>query len=155
MLTDGSRLEILAALGVDVYRLRASGADTRVSFSAEPEQMAVDPCVAIACAAGLRGDARLDRLLAAVVRALGVAQSRVAWVETTVDDTAATLPDVAAWLLIGAQSARSCSARMSIAQQQASVIAVTTEPAKLGRDASSRRALWQTLKPLARRLSSA
>ena len=159
MLDDDSRLEILAAIGVDVYRLRAvTGIGTNEPAAAKQGTAGrhenAAPRLAIACDNGVRLDPRCVRLFAQIARALDVADSSIAWIDITADRELTALPDVPAWLMIGAAAARNCSAHLSLAQQGAVTIAVAAEPSDLGRGAAARRALWQALKPIARRLRS-
>ena len=156
MLDDGRRLEVLAAIGIDVYRLRATdvGAPQPVVELPRVEEAALPagrPRLVIACPGVVRRDARFARVSAQIVRALGVSASAVRWIETTADDSA-PLPDVPAYLMIGPTAARACSAHLSLEQQNTATIAVSAEGTEMFRDAVARRATWQALKPLLRRL---
>lgn len=158
MLDDARRLDVLAALGIDVYRLRAAdpvpsqppssaGAGNARAGSADlPVRMV------IACAETARRDARLARRLGQVVRALGVDEAAVAWVEGAADGSFAALPPADTYLMFGGEAARHGAALLPIDRQNSATIAVTPDPAEMMRDGAARRALWQTLKPLARRL---
>lgn len=150
MRDDARRLELLAAIGIDVYRLRERGAGEH-----EPEGITVDARLVVACLRSVRRDARSAHRLAQVVRALGVASGAVRWIEADARAAAMDLPDVPAYLMIGADAARTCSAQLSLEQQAAAAIAVMPETGMLPGDAAARRALWQVLKPLARRLAGA
>jgi DNA polymerase III psi subunit len=153
MLDEGRRLDVLAALGIDVYRLRAPDAQQR---AAPPDGVAAHsapppaPRLVVACDAAARRDARTARQLNHVVRALGVAGDEVAWIGSAPDGSFVALPAVDAYLLIGA--AQRCAAALPIERQNAAAIALTPEPPDMMRDGATRRALWQALKPLARRL---
>jgi len=162
MLDDGCRLEVLAAIGIDVYRLRAPRPALAVGSSAALADT-VDSAalaelalrLAVACDARLRRDARAASQLDQVVRALGVDAGAVAWVDAAASGALAALPQVDAWLMVGAAAARAISAQLPLDRQNSATIAVSAEPADWMRDAAARRALWQSLKPLARRLSDA
>ena len=154
MLDEERRLNVLAALGIGVYRLRVP--DERQSTPASVDATAdsapaVAPRMVIACDRATRQDARTLRQLNQVVRAIGVGNNAIAWVEAAADGSFGALPPVDAYLMLGA-AARRCAASLSIDRQNAATIAVTPEPADMMRDGAARRALWQVLKPLARRL---
>ena len=152
MLDERGQLAVLAAIGIEVYRLRASTGAQADSSCAEPAAAAdrtasgVAPAreLVVACPRGQRGDRRLTQIL----RALGRGDAGVAWVDA---ETLADMPDGAAYLFVGS-AARACSARLPLARQEAAAIAVIADPAELALDGSAKRALWQALKPLARRL---
>jgi len=156
MLDDARRLDVLAALGIDIYRLRAAdpvpSQPAASAGSAQPASADVPARMVIACAAAARRDARLARRLAQVVRALGVDEAAVAWAESAADGSFAALPPADAYLMLGAEAARHGAALLPIDRQNSATIAVTPDPAQMLRDGAARRALWQTLKPLARRL---
>ena len=74
-------------------------------------------------------------------------------IETAADGSLTALPEAPAYLMIGAAAARACSAHLSIERQNAlMLVVIDDEPAMALRDAAAKRALWQQLKPLARRL---
>ena len=153
MLDDGRRRELLAAIGIDVYCLRGTvGAveEARPDYGAAPATAAAR--AVIACPESVRHDARLARQLAQLVRALGLDAAEAAWVETDGDSLNSALPEVSCYLMLGAAAARACSAQLSLAQQSAATLALAGEAAAAFGDAASRRALWQTLKPVVRRL---
>ena len=151
MLDDGRRLEILAAIGVDVYRLRAAARD---AATPAPSGAAAAPAarIAIVCARAARAGSSGKSPLTPILRALGVDAAAANWIETTGDGGAGTLPDLPAYLMIGAAAARAASQQLTLTQQQQATIVVTPEADALPRDAAAKRALWQALKPLARRL---
>jgi DNA polymerase III psi subunit len=139
MLAEAQRLSVLQAMGIDAYRLRKAAA------AAPPRAEATARAVAVI---GKR-NAIPARLHAQLPRALGIAAERVQWC----DVTAADLPEgVAAYVVIGTEAARALGVQLSTMQQNATVIAATAEPAALLRDGAAKRALWQILKPVARRL---
>lgn len=144
MLDDGRRLEVLAALGIDVYRLRAHGTPAPAASGTIR--------LVVACAGGARRDGRIAQRLDRAVRALGVGDADVAWTEGATDGSVAGLPQADAYLMCGASVARACSASLPLDRQKSATIAVSADPSEWARDAASRRALWQALKPLARRL---
>jgi DNA polymerase III psi subunit len=152
MLDDGRRLELLAALGIDVYRLRRNDA-APAPAPAATASAAVR--LVVACSGAARRDARIAHRLGQALRAVAVDASEVAWVDAGVGGAVAELPAAQAYLMCGAAIARACSALLPIDRQQAATIAVSADPADWARDPSARRTLWQALKPLARRLREA
>ena len=161
MLDEGRRLQVLAAMGVDVYQLRgvrdaASGTAPALtpgvgeSAGAGVAGMAV--AVVAVCAHGARADLRLARLFAQLPRSLGVGAAQLAWFEMSADGSLSTLPDVRCYLFIGSAIARAGAAQLSLTQQNQATIAVCAEPQDLLAGAPARRVLWQVIKPLARRL---
>ena len=136
MPAEARRLSMLQAMGIEVYRLRAVAAPAHVHAYAAT--------VAVVGAAA----AVPARLLTQLPGALGVAGECVHWYEV-----GASVPDDAdGYVVIGTEAARALGVQLSTMQQNSSVIAATAEPAELLRDGSAKRALWQSLKPLARRL---
>ena len=154
---DARRAGMLAAMGIEVYRLR-SCSDPATGYVAETtlvdERVAANdaPRVVIVCAKGDRGDARLARLYAQLPRALGADPSAIDWCEADAQNSLSEPPHAHAYLAFGAAMARALGAHLSTAQQQASVIAVTADTAQLPGGAIGKRALWQALKPIARAL---
>jgi hypothetical protein len=150
MLDLDRRLDVLAAIGIDVYRLRKEdAAQTMPAHSADTAQ---SPRLVIAHARGARRDPGLVRLLPQVLCALAVTDGAVGWFEAAADGAIGDLPEVPAYLMFGAAVARACSAGMSIERQNAATIVVCDESPEMIRGALAKRALWQSLKPLARRL---
>ena len=78
---------------------------------------------------------------------LGVPAGRIRWIGAESGD----VPRAAAYLVLGAALAREFGANVPAAQQQAAVIAVADEPAASFAGGVAKRALWQSLKPIARR----
>ena len=156
MLDDGRRLELLAAIGIDVYRLRrpvGEAAPAGDPVAAPADRSAGDSGrLAIVCQRDVRVAGRSKLPIAALLRALRVGADAVTWVETSTDGSVSALPDLPAYLMIGAAAARAASAQLKLTQQQRATIVVTDEAPTLLRDAAAKRALWQALKPLARRL---
>ena len=113
MLADAQRIAMLAAMGIDTYRLRAA------PLRAAPVRVGVDAnaCVRVD---GVDNESA-ERLLALLPAVLGIARERV-WREEAVAVTAQTGIEIDASALHG--------------------------------DAQARRALWNCLKPLARRLQA-
>ena len=143
MLAEVQRLTMLQAMGIDVYRLRtAEAAASVLTFD--------DVAVADVSVAVIGKSAAIPaRFRAQLPRALGVAERHLQWC----DVAAARLPeDAAAYVVIGTEGARALGIQLSTLQQNATVIAATAEPDALLRDGAAKRALWQILKPVARRL---
>jgi DNA polymerase III psi subunit len=155
MLDEGSRLAVLAAIGIDVYRLRMAdvlGDASRVAALAEHSTVAEPARLVVGCVNGAGRNPDLARLVPQLLRSVGVADAAVRRIETAADGSLAELPQAPAYLMIGAAAARACSAHLSIEQQNTLVLVVIdAEPASL-RDAAAKRTLWQQLKPLARQL---
>lgn len=158
MLDESRRLEALAAIGIDVYRLRSASAVATAAASGAQAAAHADTGVhsdvglVVVCAHGARAEARLERLFAQLPRALGVAGSKLAWIEIPAGGTLAALPAAPAYLFVGSSAAHACAAHLSLTQQDQAAIAVCAEPQELLAGAQSRRVFWQVLKPLARRL---
>jgi hypothetical protein len=156
MLDEGSRLAVLAAIGIDVYRLRAADAQgdaSRTAALAEHPAVAEPARLVVGCVNGAGRNPSLARLLPQLLRSVGVADAAARRIETAADGSLTALPEAPAYLMIGAAAARACSARLSIERQNAlMLVVIEDEPAMALRDAAAKRALWQQLKPLARRL---
>ncbi|HSE11914.1 MAG TPA: hypothetical protein VLB69_04680 [Rudaea sp.] len=157
MLDEGRRLQVLAAMGVDVYRPRGAreAAVAAATLAKAPAAAIADSAgvgVVAVSARGVRAEPRLARLFEQLPRALGIAASRLTWIEMSADGTLAALPAAPGYLLVGSSAARAGAAHLSLTQQHAATIAVCAEPHELLAGAQARRVLWQMLKPLARRL---
>ena len=161
MLDEGRRLQVLAAMGVDVYQLRgvrASASDATPAPAPEVGEsigagvISARVSVVAVCAHAVRANLRLARLFAQLPRSLGIDAARLAWVEMSSDGTLPALPEVPCYLFIGSAIARASAAQLSLTQQNQATIAVCAEPQELLAGPPARRALWQVIKPLARRL---
>lgn len=140
MLAEAQRLSLLRTMGIEVFRLRAAAEPAAVAASADSGSANV----AVICAR----DALSARFKAQLPRALGIADDRLHWCDTGTSAPA----DAAAYVVIGTEAARALGVQLSTMQQNASIIAATAEPAMLLRSGAAKRALWQSLKPVARRL---
>lgn len=156
MLDESRRLEVLTALGIDVYRLRDAGSAATAAGSPSPELPAnsIEPArLVVASAHGASREPRLARLLPQILRALAVPDAAVRRIETGADGALAQLPDATAYLMLGTATARACCAHLSIERQNAVTLAVVDDDGGAGAaGAGAKRALWQLLKPLVRRL---
>lgn len=160
MLDEGRRLQVLAAIGIDVYHLRGmrdvasaeSSALAELPAGVKESVGAGDVVVVAVCARGARDEPRLARLFAQLPRALGIGASRLKWIEASADGSLPAFPDVPCYLLVGSSAARACAAQLSLTQQNQATIAVCAEPGELLAGTPARRALWQVIKPIARRL---
>jgi len=155
MLDESRRLEVLTALGVDVYRLRGAGSAATAAGLPSPEPAnSIEPArLVVASAHGASREPTLARLLPQILRALAVPDSAVRRVETGADGSLAQLPDATAYLMLGTATARACCAHLSIERQNAVTLAVIDgDGGAASASAGARRALWQQLKPLVRRL---
>lgn len=155
---DARRHAMLEAMGVEVLALR-----TRVDAHADA-CMSADDAIAsppaggharlcIVCAHGVRSEPRLARLLAQIARALTLAPAAIGWIEASASGSLPAPPAAPAYLVLGAAIAPRFGAQLSTTQQNAAVIAVS-EAATLPGAAAGKRALWQVLKPIARRLAA-
>jgi len=150
MLDPRQRHEMLAAMGIELYVLRDVAAPhTGVPDSAGAEQ-ALDVVVASAVDAG--GDAAAQRLRSLLPLALGTSAERIRWLLADSGGQLPEPPTARAYLALGHDMPRALGANLSTQQQMAATIAAADEPAASLRDALSKRALWQALKPLARQL---
>ena len=156
MLDDGARLRVLAEMDIEVYRLRSAPAPA--ALAATTETLA-DPDTAarliVVCARGMRVEARTALLLKLLPHALGIARSALALVDADGEGQVAALPQAPAFLLLGNACAAACAAHLTLAELDAATLAVIAAPDDALRDAPAKRALWQMLKPLARRLRAA
>ena len=144
MLAEAQRQSTLQAMGIDIYRLRTAPESTPAR-SREDGALALDAMLAVI---GRRG-ALPATFKAQLPRALGIAAPRVQWYDVSATD----LPETAAaYVVIGTEAARALGAQLSTMRQNAALIATTAEPADLLRGGAGKRALWQILKPVARRL---
>ena len=146
MRDDARQLEVLAAIGIDVYRLRSPPA---MSAAAQA------PALVVACAKGDRSRADSARRLTQILRALGASDADTAWVEAAPGAPLPAVPDAPAYLMIGSEVARACSAQLPLQRQDDATIVILADIGDIGRGVTARRALWQALKPLARRLRAA
>jgi hypothetical protein len=152
---DAQRLRLLEAMGIDVYALRAHDAvpvRAAVSTTNASGEAQAQTRLAIVCASGVRRDARLARLFAQLPQTVGVAAGAIEWLEADANGELAGAGDVPAYLVLGAAMARALGVQLSTMQQSTVTIAVTADPAQLPGAAADKRALWQTLKPIVRRL---
>lgn len=147
---DATRLSLLEAMGIDVYALR-----TREAPAAPAPTQPSQSRLAVVCARGIRSDARLTRMFKHLPQTLGVAAAAIEWLEADVDGVLITTGEATAYLVLGASMARALGVQLSTMQQNTATIAVTADPALLPGTAADKRALWQALKPLARRLRKA
>ena len=124
-------------MGVDVYVLRAAAESVDASadwliVAASDETQKSTQCV------------QLRRTLPAM---LGVPAERVRWIGADIGE----VPCAAAYLVLGASLAREFGANLPADRQKAAVIAVADEPSTSFNGGMAKRALWQSLKPIARR----
>ena len=158
MLAETQRLQTLAAMGIDVYLLRTSGvgAASRIDNETAPSQTSVEPSMSgaialiVACAHGV--DSHSVYLRKVLPLALGMAASRIVWIEPDATGALAAPPPAAAYLALGTELARTLGEQLSTMQQMSSVIAVADAPHACLGNGLARRALWQALKPIARHL---
>ncbi|HZP68028.1 MAG TPA: hypothetical protein VFB32_17125 [Rudaea sp.] len=146
MLADGERRRVLAAMGVDVYVRRAAGREIAPVAAGEVD-------LVVACAGDAARTPAAGRLREALPRALGLAADRVRWIEADMSGTLPAPPEAPAYLALGAAMPRALGVHMSTMQQNSAIVAVADAPAACLGSAAGKRALWQALRPIARRLA--
>lgn len=152
-MAEARRAQVLAAMGIEVLRLRGSRAHSMQPADREDALTPTEtPRVLIVCARGHRTDARTMRIAAQLPRALGTSAASIAWCEADARGEVAPPPQVPAYLVLGTRMAHALGAQLPTTLQNAAVIAVIGEPEGLPVDASGKRVLWQALKPIARAL---
>jgi hypothetical protein len=145
MLAEAQRRDMLAAMGIDIYVLRATSA-------AKTEVAATDGEWLVVAASDLvMKSPQCAHLRKSLPTILGMAADRIRWLVADAGNSFDSVPLAHAYLVLGAALARSLGAHLSATQQNTSVIAVADEPSISFVDSMSKRALWQTLKPIARR----
>ena len=154
MLDGQQRRQLLGAMGIDVYLLRGAAAAAPAVADAAAVVDSNGIGVVVACTATALSEPRTQRLRTLLPLALGVDAARVAWIPADAKGDLAEVPSVPAYLALGADMPRALGAHLSTMQQMSATIAAADAPAASLRDALAKRALWQALKPLARRLCS-
>lgn len=148
MLAEAQRRGMLAEMGIDVYLLRAAA-----PAPAAPDKAVGDgAALVVACPTGTAASPHGASLRKVLPFALGIAAERVRWIEADAAGALPEAPDAPGYLALGAEMPRALGAHLSTMQQNAATIAAADAPAHSLRDGLSKRALWQALKPLARRL---
>lgn len=168
---DARRLAMLEAMGIDVLALRARThasvpAQTPLADAASDwgnqtgagasnaTDAARSPRLCIVCAHGVRSDVRLKGFFAQIARALALDAAALGWLEADAASVLPAPPAASAYLVLGSALVPAFGAQLATAQQNAAVIAVSDDAADLPGDAAGKRALWQALKPIARRLAA-
>ena len=147
MLAETQRSDMLAAMGIDVYLLRAR---TQATASPATSVAAVDADLVVACALTATASAYAVRLRELLPHTLGIEPSRICWIEADVVGAFASPPSAHAYLLLGAPLLRTFGVHLSTMRQNTVVIAVADEPETSLRNGLAKRALWHVLKPVAR-----
>jgi hypothetical protein len=157
---DATRLRTLEAMGIDVYALRV-GKITRpdvvlveATQNRAAEARAVRRLIVV-CAQGVRSDVRLARWFKYLPQTFGIGAGAIEWLEADASGALASAEEAPAYLVLGAAMARALGVQLSTMQQSTATIAVSADPARLPGGAADKRALWQALKPIARRLCGA
>ena len=151
MLADPQRGQMLAAMGIDVYVLRTANASRAPSAAAET----ATEWLIVAASGAVMKSTQCAQLRKSLPFMIGLTDDCVRWIAADTANAIDSLPSARAYLVFGAALARSLGAQLSTTQQNSAVIAVADEPAISFGTAMSRRALWQTLKPIARRAREA
>ena len=145
MLAEAQRRDMLAAMGIEIYVLRAASAPTIGDAKADGEWLIV------AASDAVMKSPQCAHLRKSLPIVLGMTAERIRWLVADAGNSFDAVPLAHAYLVLGAALARSLGAHLSATQQNTSVIAVADEPSISFVDSMSKRALWQTLKPIARR----
>lgn len=154
---DARRQQLLGAMGVTLYRRRSvapivttparADAIDRADLHLAKTDLADVADRALPIALVIVG-ARADRgHVDVLARALGLAPERLAFIEATPERLVAAPPHASAYLALGEVFARPLGAELPTSVQQAAQIVVASAPSQW-RNASAKRVLWQTLKPL-------
>jgi hypothetical protein len=158
-MADARRQRLLEAMGVTLYRQRARA--SVVQGDAAPANVGAPAEIPATHAAlheaaplslvivGARGDRAYADTLA---RALALMPPQLAFIEATPERLASPPPQAGAYIALGAVFARPLGVELPTTVQQAAQIVVTSAPSEW-RNASAKRVLWQTLKPLRRALA--
>jgi hypothetical protein len=139
MQAEARRRELLGALGIDLYVPRAVPKAGRAAM------------LLVVCA---EADARTSdalHLRRILPNALGVEASCILWMSPE----ATALPPAVACLVLGARPPGVHDAQLSTMRQNGEMIAVADKPDACLGSPVAKRALWQILKPVARRLRGA
>ncbi|MEP6483221.1 MAG: hypothetical protein ABJB01_02145 [Rudaea sp.] len=145
MLAEAQRRDMLAAMDIEVYVLRGAVAPKNDSASSDGEWLVV------AASDAVLKSPQCAHLRKSLPTVLGIEADHIRWLAADADNSFETVPLAHAYLVLGAALARSLGAHLSATQQNTSVIAVADEPSISFGSAISKCALWQTLKPIARR----
>lgn len=151
--TTMRRQQLLAAMGITLYRRRGAAPPPQATTVAvEPgvpsparcaDGGAVPPLVVVGQPA--------DRVRLALLQRLLGPHVALQWLDASADGLVQAPPAAPAYLVLGHALARPLGAELPTTTQQAAQIIVTTAPVEW-RDGVAKRALWQSLKPLRRRL---
>ena len=147
MLAESQRGQMLAAMGIDVYVLRGAQAGRAESGVAVSD----GAWLIVAASDVAMKSTQCAQLRKSLPTMIGLADDRVRWIAADAANAFDSVPSANAYLVLGAALARSLGAQLSATQQNSAVIAVADEPAISFGTAMAKRALWQTLKPIARR----
>lgn len=147
MLADSQRRDMLAAMGIDVYVLRGA----RTAHADAATAITADEWLIVAASDAVMKSTQCAQLRKSLPSIIGLAPDRIRWLAADAENSFDAVPTANAYLVLGASLARSLGAHLSATQQNAAVIAVADEPSLSFGSAMSKRALWQTLKPIARR----
>ena len=144
MLAETQRREMLATMGVDVYVLRDAPAPVPMR--------AADIRIAVVYDEDDARHSNMTVLRKALPFALGCNAACIDWLPISAMDAATPLPPATAYLLLGAQVAGAAKVRIDKSRHDELTVAVADAPGSSLAHALARRALWQALKPIARRL---
>ncbi|MBS0589062.1 MAG: hypothetical protein JSR65_00310 [Proteobacteria bacterium] len=160
---DATRLRLLQTMGIDVYLPRTPAASGLAGFPSVGSAGGVTAAsgvqggvaLVVVRPSAMRDAARFAHFFQHLPRALGIDADAIAWRDVDAEGHVADVIQADSYLVFGAAAARALGAQLSTAQQGAATIAVTAESAQLLGSAADKRALWQTLKPIARRVREA
>jgi DNA polymerase III psi subunit len=147
MLAEPQRRDLLAAMGIDVYVLRTAQAAMTPSTAAVSD----GEWLIVAASDAAMKSIQCAQLRKSLPSIIGVASDKVRWIVAESANSFDSVPLARAYLVLGAALARSLGAHLSAKQQNDALFAFADEPAISLNNTMAKRALWQTLKPIARR----
>lgn len=150
--TAARRRQLLAAMGITLYRRRAAAGPPQAAT------VAVEAGVPQAAGRAEEGSPpqlvvvgqSADRARLALLQRLLGSHVALQWLDASAAGLAQAPAAAPAYLVLGPALARPLGAQLPTTTQQAAQIVVTTAPVEW-RDGAAKRALWQSLKPLRRR----
>ena len=162
-MTDATRLRLLQAMGIDVYVPRTQAASGLAVFPSEANagetaaaSVAQDGvALVVVHPRAMRDAVRFAHFFQHLPHALGIGAEAIAWCDVDAEGRLADVIQADSYLVLGAAAARALGAQLSTVQQGTATIAVTAESAQLLGSVADKRALWQALKPIARRVREA
>ncbi len=147
MPAESQRRDLLAAMGIDVYVLRTAQA----AMTPSTGPVSDGEWLIVAAPDAAMKSIQCAQLRKSLPSIIGVASDKVRWIVADSANSFDCVPSARAYLVLGATLARSLGAHLSAKQQSDAILAFADEPAISLSNTMAKRALWQTLKPIARR----